>query len=90
MSPLEMLFRLEIEFHRKLRVAAPGSADEGSLHTSYAVQSGYDQLLIAIPAVTDAQIEQLRGRFGSAGDAHDVLAAADSVKQLLGLCLIDA
>jgi hypothetical protein len=90
MSPLEMLFRLEIEFHRKLRSAAPDIGDDGSLHTSYALQSGYDQLLVAIPAVTDRQIEQLRERFLFAGDTRDVIAAADSVKRLLGLCLVEA
>jgi hypothetical protein len=39
-SPLETLFRLEIEFHRRLRTTAPGTAEASSLHTSYALQSG--------------------------------------------------
>jgi hypothetical protein len=91
MSPLEMLFRLEVEFHRELRAAvAHGTGDDGSLHTSYALQSGYDQLLTAIPVVSDRQIEQLVERFVRAGDPRDVFAAGESVKQLLGLCLADA
>ncbi len=40
MSPLERLFRLEIEFHRRLRTEAAGSGDASSLHTSYALQMG--------------------------------------------------
>jgi hypothetical protein len=34
MTPLETLFRLEIEFHRRLHTVAPGLIDAGSLHTS--------------------------------------------------------
>jgi hypothetical protein len=72
------------EFHRTLRTVTPGH-DDASLHTSYALQSGYDQLLVAIPVVTDRQLEQLRDRFFLAADPRDVLAAHDSVTQLLGL-----
>jgi hypothetical protein len=36
MTPLEKRFRLELEFHRRLRTQAPGTADASSLHTSYA------------------------------------------------------
>ncbi len=43
MPPLEMLFRLELEFHRRLRTTAPGTGEAGSLHTSYALQSGHEQ-----------------------------------------------
>jgi hypothetical protein len=85
MSSLETLFRLELEFHRTLRTVTPGQ-DDGNLHTSYALQSGYDQLLVAIPVVTDRQLEQLRDRFLLATDYRDVLAAHESVTQLLGLC----
>jgi hypothetical protein len=45
MSPLEKLFRLEIDFHRRLRTLAPHEPDTGSVHTSYALQSGYEPLL---------------------------------------------
>jgi hypothetical protein len=45
MSPLERLFALEIEFHRRLRQEAPGTADPAALHTSYALQAGYEPLL---------------------------------------------
>jgi hypothetical protein len=85
MSPLEKLFRLELEFHRRLRAVPPGCVDTGSLRTSYALQTGYDQLLPAVGNVTAAQIEQLRERFRLTGDGHDLLAARDSLMQLLGL-----
>ncbi len=88
MSPLEKLFRLELEYHRRLRIAAPGLLDASSLHTSYALQTGYEQLILAIGPVTAPQIEQLRERFLLAGDSRDLLAARDSVKQLLGIHLI--
>jgi hypothetical protein len=87
--PLEMLFRLEIEFHRRLRTTAPGTAEASSLHTSYALQSGYEQLIPAVGTITARQIEQLRERFTLAGDTRDVLAARDSLKQLLGIRLLD-
>ena len=45
MSPLEQLFALEVEFHRRLRTEAPGTGDAAATHTSYALQSGYEQLL---------------------------------------------
>ena len=85
MSPLEKLFRLELEFHRRLRTAAPGLIDAGSLHTSYALQTGYEQLIQAVGPVTAPQIDQLHERFRSAGDTRDLLAAGASVKQLLGI-----
>jgi hypothetical protein len=89
MSPLEKLFRLELEFHRRLRTQAPGTADASSLHTSYALQTGYEQLIPAVGTVTARQIEQLRERFTLAGDTRDLLAARDSLKQRLGLPELD-
>jgi hypothetical protein len=91
MPPLEMLFRLEIEYHRRMRSAAAGGhadIDAGSIHTSYALQSGYEQLIPAVGTVTARQIEQLRERFTLAGDSRDLLAARDSLKRLLGVQLL--
>jgi hypothetical protein len=90
MSPLEKLFRPELEYHRRLRSQALGAADASSLHTSYALQSGYEQLLPAVGTITARQIEQLHERFALAGDRRDVLAARDSLKQLLGLTQLDS
>jgi hypothetical protein len=74
-SPPETLFRLEIEFHRRLRTQAPGTADLGSLHTSYALQFGYDQLIRSLGPVTARDLEVLKERLMMAGDARDVLAS---------------
>jgi hypothetical protein len=83
MPPLETLFRLEIEYHRRLRSAVAGGhagIDASSVHTSYALQSGYEQLIPTVGAITDRQIEQLRERFTLAVDPRDLLAARESLK----------
>jgi hypothetical protein len=90
MPPLEKLYRLELEFHRRLRTQAPGTVDARALHTSYALQSGYEPLLRALGAVTAQDIDHLKDRLTLAADARDLLAARDSLKQLLGLPYIDA
>ena len=50
MPPLERLFRLEVEFHRRLRSEANEPPDAGGVHTSYALQAGYEPLLRSIGA----------------------------------------
>jgi hypothetical protein len=85
MSPLEKLFRLEIEFHRKLRTQAPGTVDARALHTSYALQAGYESLIRAVGTVTVQEFERLHARLALASDTRDVLAARDSLGELLGL-----
>ena len=89
MSPLETLFRLETDFHRRLRTQAPGTADAGSVHVSYAIQFGYDQLIRSVGSVAIRDLETLKERLMMAGDTRDVLAARDSVGQLLGARLVD-
>jgi hypothetical protein len=85
MSPLEKLLRLEIEFHRRLRTQALGTAEASALHTSYALQSGYEPLIQVAGRVTARDIELISQRHAMAADARDLLAARDSLKQLLGL-----
>ena len=89
MSSLERLFRLEIEFHRRLRTQAPGTEDTRALHTSYALQSGYEPLIRAVGTVTVQDLDRLQARLTLTGDARDILAARDSLKQLLGLPRLD-
>ncbi len=89
MPPLERLFRLEIEFHRRLRTQAPGTADTGALHTSYALQAGYEPLIGAVGTVTARDVDRLHARLTRACDPRDVRAARDSLKQLLGLGGLD-
>ena len=57
MAPLERLFLLEVEFARKLRTEAPGTSDVSSLHTSYALQAGYESLIAAAGRVTVRDVE---------------------------------
>jgi hypothetical protein len=83
MSLLERLFRMEIDFHRRLRTAAAGTAEAGSLHTSYALQAGYEQLIAAIGPVGEEELRVARQRFMLADNSHDVLSAADSIRRLL-------
>jgi hypothetical protein len=85
MTPLEKLFFLELEFHRRLRTDVPDATDVGGLHTSYALQSGYEGLIGAIARVTIKDIDMARARFIRAGDIRDLVSAGESVKQLLGV-----
>jgi hypothetical protein len=85
MSPLEILFRLEIDYQRRLRTLAPCMPDACSLHTSYALQFGYDSLLRSLSLVTAREVEALRERLIMTSDTRDILAAHDSLKQLLGI-----
>jgi hypothetical protein len=83
MSPLEKLFRHEIEFHRRLREASEGMDGSVSLHTSYALCAGYEGLMLEMSVTTWEQIDQLANRLGLAGDSRDVMRARDSVRALL-------
>jgi hypothetical protein len=89
-SPLEKLFRLEIEFHRRLRTAIPGTTDAGSLHTSFALQTGYESLIPAIGTVTHADIDRLRQRLFPIADPRDVLAARAFLMQVLTVSPVTA
>jgi hypothetical protein len=85
MAPLEQLFALEVEFHRRLRCEAVGAVELAGLHTSYALQSGYDALLHRIGRASPQEIERLAERYTLAADVRDVLRARDSVAGLLGV-----
>jgi hypothetical protein len=88
-TPLEKLFALEIEYHRLLRAASVDSADTAAVHTSYALQSGYEPLMRSVGYVTNGDIERLMTRFALACDARDVLNARDSLTNLFGVRPID-
>jgi hypothetical protein len=88
--PLEQLFRLEIVFYRRLRTVDPGTANTTGLHTSYALQCGYEQLIGQLGTVTERDIEQIRQQLAFTAAARDVLAARDSLKQILGISQLDA
>jgi hypothetical protein len=90
MSPLEQLFRLEIEFHRRLRTDAPVTGDARSLRTSYALQTGYEPLIRSVGPVSADHLDRLYARLILAGDTRDVLAARDSLLDMLEIRLLDA
>jgi hypothetical protein len=79
MAPLDRLFTLEVEFQRKLRCDAPGTADPSALHTSYALAFGYESLLSGGGQLTAADLYRM------AGDLRDVFNARDSLIRLLHL-----
>ncbi len=85
MTSLERLFFFEVEFHRRLRTEANLYWDAGSLHTSYALQSGYEMLLKSLGTVTATDIEALAMKHVFSEDTRDVLKAKDSVMELLGI-----
>jgi hypothetical protein len=87
MTALEKLFRLEIEFHRRVRTLPPGVIDSDSLHTSYALQTGYESLLHALGTVTANDIECLSERLALTADRRDILAASHSLRQLSPLII---
>lgn len=84
MESLEKLFSLEIEFQRRLRKSS-GTPDPSSLHTSYALQAGYEPLIRRTNGVTLEQIEKMAQRLALSGDARDVLSAKDSLIDLFGV-----
>jgi hypothetical protein len=84
MSPLEKLFRLEIDFHHQLRCLAPNERDTSAVHTSYALQNGYESLLRQLDRVTNQEVEILRHLLTPIADVRDVRAARDSLKHVLG------
>jgi hypothetical protein len=85
MSPLERLFSLEVEFYRTLRAGALNPLEGASVHTSFALQNGYESLLLAAGRVTAAQVEAMRTKHLLTEDVRDVLAARDSLNRLLGI-----
>ena len=85
MSPLERLFRLEMGYHRQPPSSGRGEAHAPGLHTSYALQAGYERLIRATGPVTAQDLDQLTTRLTLAGNLRDILAARDSLKQLLGI-----
>jgi hypothetical protein len=89
MTPLEKLFGLEMEFHSRLRTQAPGTVDSTALHTSHALQSGYEPLIRAAGLITADDIELIRQQQALVADLRDLLAARDSLRQLLGIPRFD-
>jgi len=85
MNALERLFLLELDFQRKLLTEGLGKTTVDRVHTSYALQCGYDGLIPLVGQVNARDIDKLRERLVLAGDPRDVLATRDSLMQLLGI-----
>jgi hypothetical protein len=85
-QPLERLFRCELEFHRRVRCEVRGQKeDAAAARESFGLIHGYGELIQALTGAEDKDIEAMKERLMMAGDTRDVLAACDSVKQLLGM-----
>jgi hypothetical protein len=63
--------------------------DSRALHTSYALQSGYEPLIRQVGTASGRDIEQIRQRHTLTTDSRDLLAARNSLKQFLGLSQLD-
>jgi hypothetical protein len=88
--PLEQLFCLEIVFYQRLRTLPPCTANTTGVHTSYALQCGYEQLIRQLGTATASDIEHIRQRLTLTYDTLDLLAARDSLEGLLGMFKLDA
>ena len=85
MPPLQQHFRLEIVFCPRLRTLAPGTINTVGVHASYSLQCGYEQLIRELGTRTARDIEHVHQRLALTYETHDLLAARDLLKQLLGM-----
>ncbi len=85
MSPLERLFLLEIDYHARLRAYGRTAAEADGIRASYALQCGYEDLIRSAGHVAACDVDALCGRLRQQADVRDVLAARQTVTQLLGL-----
>ena len=85
MTAHERLFAFEIEFQRRLRQCPAAVDDPSDLHTSWAMGMGYEALIDQTGPVTAHDVLRIAQRMMTVGDPRDVLAARDSVMQLLGI-----
>jgi hypothetical protein len=74
---------LEVEFHRQFRTADTHPVEALSIHTSYALQQGYEPLLRTIGPVDSAELSIAKDRMIGLSDPRDVLAAFDSLRRLI-------
>jgi hypothetical protein len=83
MSVLERLYSLEIEFYRLFRAEAINSMEAAAVHTSYALQHGYEPLLRTVGTVDSSALTNTRDRMMRMGDPRDVQAAYRSLENLI-------
>lgn len=83
MSVLDRLFTLEIEFHRLFRAEGVSPLEAASVHTSYALQHGYEPLIRAAGPVDPTDLAQAAERMTAIGDPREVRAACRSLQQFV-------
>ena len=83
MSVLDRLDRREIEFHRLFRTDGVHAVEAAGVHTSYALQNGYEPLLRTIGVVDPAVLATAAERMMGMGDPRDVRAAYHSLGHLV-------
>jgi hypothetical protein len=82
-STLDRLYSLEIEFHRQFRLQASEAVEAWSVHTSYALQHGYEPLLRTLGPVASDALVKAKERLAGRCDPRDVQAAFHSLQQLV-------
>ncbi|QEH31967.1 hypothetical protein OJF2_04340 [Aquisphaera giovannonii] len=85
MPILERLYNLEVEFHRQFRAASVDPAEAWSIHTSYALQNGYEPLIRSVGIVDAAMLNSLKERMVRGHDPRDVHAAYQSLRRLIAV-----
>jgi hypothetical protein len=80
---LDQLYNLESAFYRRFRATATSYVESASIHTSYALQHGYEPLLLAIVAVDPAALARAKDPQIESGDPRDVLVAFNSLRSLV-------
>lgn len=83
MTVLDHLYSLEIEFHRRFREEAINAVEAWNIHTSYALQHGYEPLLLTIGTVDSAALATAKDRIIGMSDPRNVQAAFHFLRQLV-------
>ena len=83
MSVLDHLYSLEIEFHRRFREEAINAVEAWSIHTSYALQHGYERCCGTVGTVDSAELAKAKDRMMGMSDPRDVQSAFQSLRQLV-------
>ncbi|ODU00546.1 MAG: hypothetical protein ABS79_03140 [Planctomycetes bacterium SCN 63-9] len=85
MSVLEQLYRLEMEFHRLTEAQSISELEAESIHTSYALQQGYEPLLRTVGVVDTASLAATKDRMAGLYGPRRAEAAFRFLRQLLPL-----
>lgn len=67
MSVLERLYSLEIEFYRLFRAETINAMEAAAVHTSYALQHGYEPLLYSVGTVDSSSLTDAKDRMMGMG-----------------------